>query len=312
MPVLKLVSLAALLAVAAVWALSARDVEARRARLAAEHTIAQTTHGQIEYSAWGEGPAVVVIHGAGGGFDQGRLIAEAFGGDGFHWIAVSRFGYLGSPLPADASTAAQADAIAELLDHLHIARAAVLGFSGGAPPALQLAERHPDRVTALALLSSAPFTPYAPPEAERPLPDWLYQALFGNDAVYWTLAKTNPGMLRNAFDARPELLRDPDEARFATRLVDSFLPASMRAAGVRNEGAAIDPRAAYALERITTPTLVVHSRDDRLNQFAIGEALAQRLPVVEFVPLDRGGHLLLGHHAEVRARVTGFLAAHAR
>jgi pimeloyl-ACP methyl ester carboxylesterase len=75
-----------------------------------------------------------------------------------------------------------------------------------------------------------------------------------------------------------------------------------------NEGAAISPNATYALERIGAPTLVIHARDDRLNQFAVGEALAARIQGAAFVPLDTGGHLLLGHHAEVRARVTEFLA----
>jgi pimeloyl-ACP methyl ester carboxylesterase len=293
--------------------LAARDVEARRAALSAEQQIAQTRHGPIAYTSWGEGEPVLVIHGAGGGYDQGHLIAEAFGGDGVRWIAISRFGYLSTPIPADASTPAQADAIADLLDALNIERVSVLAFSGGVPPALQLAERHPARVTRMALLSSAPFTPYAPETAARPIPDWVYQSLFGNDAVYWVLAKINRRGLEAAFDTRPEL-RDGlsrEEKHFVARLVDSFLPASARVDGVRNEGAAIDPNVAYTLENIATPTLIIHARDDHLNQFAIGEALAARLPNAEFAPLPSGGHLLLGQHALVRARVSAFLTAHA-
>ncbi len=289
--------------------LAAGDVRARTARLAAERQISPTRNGPIEYATWGQGPPVLVIHGAGGGFDQGRLIAEACGGEGFRWIAPSRFGYLGSPLPPDASTAAQADAFADLLDHLGIERVDVLAFSGGAPPALQFAERHPERVRRIALLSSAPFTPYAPDTQARALPDWLYQALFGNDAIYWTLSRLAPAALGRAFDARPELRAglSADEHAFVSRLVDAFMPASHRLDGVRNEGAAIDPRAAYALEGIAAPALVVHARDDRLNDFAISEALCHRLPNADFVSFERGGHLLLGHHAEVRERVSAFL-----
>ena len=44
------------------------------------------------------------------------------------------------------------DALAELLTHLEIARVDVLAMSGGTPPALQLAARHPERVGAVALL----------------------------------------------------------------------------------------------------------------------------------------------------------------
>lgn len=289
--------------------LAAEDVNARRANLVAERRIANTGHGPVEYITWGEGPPVLVIHGAGGGFDQGRLIARAFGGDGFHWIAPSRFGYLGSPMPSDASTAAQADAFAELLDHLGFERVSVVALSGGVPPALQFAERHPNRIARLVLLSSAPFTPYAPDVQQRPLPDWLYQSLFGSDTVYWALLKLNRGALEQAFDVRPELRANmPDEERvFLTDLVDAFLPASARMAGVLNEGAAIDPSASYALERIAAPTLIVHARDDHINQFAIATALAERIPGAAFMPLETGGHALIGRHAAVRARVASFL-----
>jgi pimeloyl-ACP methyl ester carboxylesterase len=298
------------IAVGAAAALFAkRDVDARKASLAAERRIAQTSHGPVEYISWGDGPPVLVIHGAGGGFDQGRLIARAFGGDGFRWVAPSRFGYLGSPLPADASTAAQADAFAELLDHLGVDRVSIVALSGGVPPALQFAERHPERTARLVLLSSAPFTPYAPDVQQRPLPDWLYQSLFGNDTIYWLLLKLNRGALEQAFDARAELraTMPREERAFLRELLDAFLPASARVAGVFNEGAAIDPSAWYALERITAPTLIVHARDDHINQFAIATALVERIPGASLMPLDTGGHALLGRHAEVRARVSAFL-----
>jgi pimeloyl-ACP methyl ester carboxylesterase len=303
--------LAEIIAALLVTAHATREVRVRRVRLDAERQIAETRHGPIAYASWGEGPVVLVVHGAGGGFDQGRLIAEALGGDGFRFIAPSRFGYLGSPMPADASTAAQADALAELLDHLGVERAVVLGFSGGVPPALQLAARHPDRVAALAALSSAPFTPHAPDVQERPVPDWLYQALFGSDAVYWTLSKIIPGRLSAAFDARPELRAglSAEEKQFVDRLVEGFLPASERRAGVRNEGAAIDPAAVYDLERIAAPTFVAHARDDRINPLAVGEAIAARVPGAELVAFDTGGHLLLGRHAAVRARFAALAAA---
>jgi pimeloyl-ACP methyl ester carboxylesterase len=113
-----------------------------------------------------------------------------------------------------------------------------------------------------------------------------------------------------AFDARAELRAglSPGEQAFVERLVDAFLPASRRIAGVQNEGAAIEARIGYALETIRAPTLVVHARDDRLNAFALGETLARRIPATRFLPLDRGGHLLLGSHAQVSERVIEHVA----
>jgi hypothetical protein len=52
---------------------------------------------------------VLVVHGAGGGFDQGLHFGAPLAAKGFQVIAMSRFGYLRTPLPAEASAAAQAD-----------------------------------------------------------------------------------------------------------------------------------------------------------------------------------------------------------
>lgn len=46
---------------------------------------------------------MLVIPGSGGGFDQGELLVRAVLGDGFRWLAPSRFGYLRSTVPAGAS-----------------------------------------------------------------------------------------------------------------------------------------------------------------------------------------------------------------
>src|SRR5688572_15336939 len=53
-----------------------RDMRATRDRLAAGSQIVATRYGPIEYTTWGEGPAVLVVHGAGGGYDQGISIAR--------------------------------------------------------------------------------------------------------------------------------------------------------------------------------------------------------------------------------------------
>lgn len=290
---------------ATVAVLGNRAAEQRRSDLAAVRSLAQTRHGTIEYISWGEGPPVLVLHGAGGGFDQGQLLADTLGGNGSRFIAVSRFGYLGSELPADPSTAAQAEALQDLLDYLGIEQASILAMSGGVPPALKFAEMFPGRTDRLVLLSSAPFTPFSPKAKDRPIPTWAYTTLLGNDAVYWALTRVARGPLRSAFDARGDLMVDAsaDEWRFVDRLIDGFLPASARLAGVENEGAAVDPRAEYDLESIRAPTLIVHSRDDSLNPAAVGEALGKHILEARLLIFEHGGHLLLGHHAELRDQI---------
>lgn len=289
------------------------ELRAIEHRVTAGSRIVETLHGPIEFASWGNGPPVLIVHGAGGGYDQGRLMADAFGDDGFHWIAPSRFGYLRTPLPGDASTKVQADAFAELIDALGIDRIGIVAVSGGVPPALQFAERHPQRTAALVLISSAPFTPMIAEEQELPVPAWTYQLLFRSDFPYWVMQKLARPTLAALYDATPTLRSGlpPDEEATLEAAIDTFQPVTRRTDGLANEAAAIDPTARYELEDIAAPTLVFHARDDGINPFAVGARIAERIPGAVLVPFDSGGHLLLGHHAGVRGRVGAFLRDHA-
>src|SRR5688500_937081 len=116
-----------ILGAAWVWRDYSRDIAAARARIASGGEVVPTDCGPIEFAQRGSGPAVLVADGAGGGFDQGMDFGGQLADAGFRVIAMSRFGYLRTPLPADASDAAQADAHACLLDALGIERAAIIG-----------------------------------------------------------------------------------------------------------------------------------------------------------------------------------------
>ena len=129
-----------------------RDVAAARAQALSGSRILETRCGPIEYGSLGEGSPVLVLHGTGGGWDQGLASARGLAAHGFRLIAPSRFGYLRTPLPADPSPEAEADTWAGFLDALQIQRLPVIAFSAGAAPAAQLALRHPDRVSALVLI----------------------------------------------------------------------------------------------------------------------------------------------------------------
>ena len=82
----------------------------------------------------------------------------------------------------------------------------------------------------------------------------------------------------------------------------------MRVDGVLNEAAAVDPSLTYSLDRIRSEALVVHAADDRLNPLKVGETLAAGISGSELIVLETGGHLLLGHHAELRERISRHLA----
>jgi 2-hydroxy-6-oxonona-2,4-dienedioate hydrolase len=119
-----------------------RDLIAARARARSGSRMVTTAVVRSSTPEWVKGH-VLVLHGASGGWDQGLACARDLVGHGFQVIAPSRFGYLRTPLPADASAEAEADTWADLLDALHIPRLPVIAVSAGAAPAVQLALRHP-------------------------------------------------------------------------------------------------------------------------------------------------------------------------
>lgn len=290
-----------------------RDL-ARAAERAAQHgTVQDTRCGPIELQQAGVGPPLLVIHGSGGGHDQGMDFARRLAAQGFHVIAVSRFGYLRTPQPADASPEAQADAHVCLLDALGIARAAVLGLSAGAPSALQTVLRHPERVAALVLV--VPLLPRPEGVANSPPPvsdakdAWLLH-LLGSDFLYWSALRLAPDLLlRHLLATPPELLRNADarERAKVRALAEHVLPVSARAAGLRDDTRLGKRLPAYPLESIRAPTLLISAHDDGFDTYASARAAASRIPHARFIGFEQGGHLLVGQGDATLAAIAGWL-----
>lgn len=137
---LRVLSASASAAALVAYARFRRELGGLSARLEAGGTIAKTAAGPIEYAETGRGEPMFVIHGAGGGYDQGLFLGRDIG-EGHRVIAPSRFGYLKTLVPDDSSPAAQADAHAALLDYLGIRKCVVAAASAGAPSAIELALR---------------------------------------------------------------------------------------------------------------------------------------------------------------------------
>jgi 2-hydroxy-6-oxonona-2,4-dienedioate hydrolase len=304
---------AALVAIAAlVYPAYREDIRIERARATAGSEIADTPCGPIEYAAFGAGPAVLLVHGAGGGFDQTVEFARVLAQDGFRAVAMSRFGYLRTPLPADASPAAQADAHACLLDALKIERAAVIGISAGAPSSMQFALRHPKRCAALALV--VPIA-WAPDEARagQPHPSVAFALALPalrSDFVFWALTKAAPSFLTRTLLATPPedvAAAPPEERERLAAMTRLILPVSLRQEGLRNDGALVRSLPRYEVERIVAPTLVVAVRDDLYGTYASARYTSEHIPGARLVAYPTGGHLWAGHDRELRAELERFL-----
>jgi hypothetical protein len=93
-------SAAASAATLSAYARYRKEIRDIRASVERGRTIALTESGPIEYAEAGEGEPMLVIDGAGGGYDQGLFLGAGLGSE-YRIIAPSRFGYLKTPVPAD-------------------------------------------------------------------------------------------------------------------------------------------------------------------------------------------------------------------
>jgi len=275
--------------------------------------VATTSLGPVEYATLGEGPAILALHGAMGGYDQSALLARTIGQAGYRFLCVSRPGYLGTPLSSGRTAAEQADLCAALLDELGVAQAAVMAVSGGGPCAIEFALRHPTRCWGVVLVSTcsgkiAGGVPFA----------FQIIKLLGRWPAFG-------GMMRRRAEKDPERaarrsIQDPVvrsrtlEHPVAGRLLGELTGSTLDRMHLRLVGTENDIRVSrtteYPLEQISVPVLVVHGTADRVVPFIPhAPSFVQRVPGAQLLAVEGGEHVtIFTHRDEVRERVARFLA----
>ena len=255
---------------------------------------------RLHYVDQGQGPAIVMIHGIAGNLQNFTYGLATPLAQTHRVICIDRpgYGYSKRSFNADTSLEAQADIIVSLLDHLQIESAVFVGHSLGGTISLAAAQRHPDRVRALALI--APLTHL--PEAHLPafkaldLPSPLIRFILG-----WTLAI--PGTLYR-MSLSLKIIFGPERAPrdFAIRgggilslKPQTFITASSDVQNAIQSMPAIE--AAYA--NMKTPVHVLFAHEDRiLDCKQNGEDLPSRIPGAQ-ITLVTGGHMLPVTQVEV-------------
>ena len=286
------------------------SIEAAENRLARSSSVLATSAGALEYAVGGRGPPLMMIHGTGGGFDQGLLFADLLRESGFQIVAPSRFGYLRSAFPEDASPAHQADVLVELLDHLGIDRLPVVGGSAGALTAAEFALRHPDRCSHLVLLVPAANLANRDPVEFTALQKLAVGAVLGSDLGFWSLASLAPRqMIRTLLATDPALLDrvEPDERRRAELILKGLMPISRKSEGLRTDAFWAGTPSPTAYEGITVPTLILSCEDDLFGTAETARRLATLIPGARLTIWPEGGHIWLGHDADVADRIAAFV-----
>ena len=273
-----------------IWVKYQGDMQVSYDRVQGKSSNIATSYGNLEYTEGGVGPDVLVIHGGGGGYDQGELLARTVLGEKVRWITPSRFGYLGSSLPEGATYDDQAHAYAKLLDHLKVERAAVVGFSAGGPSALLFALLHPDRVSSLTLISAGATNVAEEAGKQGEKKGKMLSNLMQRDFPYWVSVNLFKKQIMQLMGANKEVIAalSPQQIDIMDQIIDYMNPAALR-----KSGAAFDHYAALPNERIAgirTPTLVVHAEDDTLQPYQNAVFTSSTIPCARLLSFENGGH----------------------
>jgi len=274
--------------------------EATLATLNGGSLVAQTARGAVEYATEGTGPAVLVIHGRPGGYDQGLWIARSLNEPQLRFIAVSRPGYLRTPLETGRSPEDQADALAALLDVVGVPQAAVIALSAGGPATLQFALRHPGRCWGLVLISArTQRLVRLPPLGLR----ILHPVLGCSDAVGW-LWSGLAGCLPRGVARRNSLGLEGAQTM--------FLLYSLRRAGSSNDLSQFALLPQYPLAEIRQPALVIHGTADRVASWSNAEFAAGTIPHAQLIRIPDAGHgVFVAQHDLLAPQIATFLKTHA-
>src|SRR5918992_4934984 len=234
--------------------------------------------GHLHYEVHGLGPPLFLVPGLGGlgSFWQPHVASVA---ERFTVILHDHRGTGQSSLERiDFSVGQMATDLLQLLDHLGIERAHLVGHSTGGAIGQTIALDAPERLERLVL------------SASWPRADDYFRLLFDSRAEI--LRGMGPGAYQRAsalflwpsFWVRehPEVAA-VDDAEAARRIPDPELVLRRIAAIQR-----FDRRA--DLHRITVPTLVIGARDDNVTPAYFSEDIGRLLPRAETVVLPQGGH----------------------
>lgn len=264
--------------------------------------------GTIEYQIHeGRGIPVLVIHGLMGGYDQGMQTGRTLLPGNQAFLSISRFGYLRSDVPAQPTPKNQCFAYQEVLDQHNLDQVLLLATSAGGGIAFQFALLFPERVAGIILVGSG--YPAQETEIEKGPPGFIYR-----DWIFQFMLNHMQGTLRKMFGiSKEEYARaDSFEQQLLSTVFRGLLPVNPRRAGILNDTEVTNRdltthAAAYPLEEISAPFLVLHARDDPMAKSQIMENAVQRLSSVKKIVYEDGGHLLFGHQKENKKYINKFI-----
>ncbi|MES2402264.1 MAG: alpha/beta fold hydrolase [Pseudomonadota bacterium] len=257
--------------------------------------------GGTAYSVYGSGAPVVLIHGV--GMEQAAWTAQVEAlAAGYQLVVYDMFGHGKSRVPPEGVTLADyADQLSDLLDHLGIAAANVIGHSMGALVALEFALGRPHRTTRVAALNAVFMRT---PEQKA--------AVMARAAA---LKDVGVSATVDATIARWFGTPVPDALRASARMIAGIL-ANVNAVGYARTYqlfATCDSVHADRLASLEMPALFMTAEFDLNSSPAMSAEMARRAPQGELSVIPGARHMMnVTDPQEVNRQLRSFLEAPAQ
>ncbi len=282
-----------------------KQMNEAKERIKSESRLLETPFGAMEYAISGQGKPVLLIHGAGGGFDQGLWLGRICLEGGYQFIAPSKFGYLSSHAPEEFSAKLQAEQYRILLDYLGIEKVSIIGVSAGGPSSMQFANDFPERAEKLVLLSAVSMPPH--PNDKDPFYVKIIQTIQKSDFAYWLFTKALKSQILSLIGIPSDDYKKftPEQKALANELLDVMHPMSMRRKGTITDGLII--RDFKIPGNISIPTLIIHSKNDGLVSYSHAEYANQQIEGSTLVLYENGGHGLISELGDARKQISSFM-----
>lgn len=262
----------------------------------------RTKNWHIHFNEAGAGHPLVLVHGGGPGASGWSNYNPNIPhlAQHFRVLAVDLPGW-GKSQPVAYKDRDNSGALAELLETLGIARAAVVGNSMGGASVIRLAYERPDLVSHLITMGSPSGVPGLFEAAGLTEGVKVLERAYFEPNLETIRALTNV-MTFDSSNVTDELIQERLENTLAQRAhVDNWI-------GGHGQG----PMVRLNQEQIPTiaaPTLLMHGRDDRVTSFAHAIRLAGMIRNSRAVIVNRCGHWLqLEHAAEFNSTVHRFIS----
>jgi pimeloyl-ACP methyl ester carboxylesterase len=256
-----------------------RHGDGTRGQLSEEHV--QIAGGRVAYRREGDGPPLILLHGAFADSRDWLPQLDGLSGD-FTVVAWDAPGCGGSyDPPDDFGLAGYADSLADFIHALELARPHICGLSFGGGLAIELARRHPGVPRSLVLASA--YAGWAGSlgreEAERRRAEFLRNADRPLEDVVREFSAT--------------LFTDSTPDELVEELTDIMIGAT-RPAGMRAMGNAFaDADLRDALADLDFPTLLIYGDADQRSPVSpVGEALHAGIPGSRLVVVPGVGHVV--------------------